>query len=194
MSLADAAHHGAVGTLRPEDADLLLVAMDTEGFDRCGGLLDVPALTASFGAHRVVVLADHAPGTVVRLRAHHAGARHLLRDGDLRTDTLRSIAAGSAAPLERHDPRGLRALGLGPTSRPGAALAYVVEHELQDAFEGSPTIEASGLSRRRTITVRQHLTDAVGIEPVEGGSGAVLERSLPGWRQIHAVVSAAREA
>jgi hypothetical protein len=189
VSLAGAAHHGAADLLEPQDVDLVVVGLCTDGFDRCGGLDSVTRLAEVLPRERIVVLADRRVGSVVRLRAAHAGAGGVI-DGGIHglVRHLRQPDPG----WRRIEPWSLERLGLRLGSRPGAGVRYVVERRLEAAFVAPATLEASGLSRRRSITVRTHLSRIVGIEVTDPGSGAVLPRQLPSWRQVHAVITAAR--
>jgi hypothetical protein len=170
----------------------VLVAVHTDGFDRCSGLLDVARLSLVLPPERIVAIADHRVGPVVRLRARQSGAGALLEGGPPTVAALRDAIAGDGG--REVDRTALAALGLRPTSRPAAALQLIADRRLEAAFDAPPVLAASGLSRRRAITVRQELSRAVGIELTDTGSGAVIERKLPSWRQVHAVVSAARGA
>jgi hypothetical protein len=40
--------------------------------------------------------------------------------------------------------------------------------------------------------VRERLAKVVGIDPTEGGSGALLERRVPSWRQVVWLMRSAR--
>jgi len=200
VSLAVEAHHGAPFAPKALLAvDVVVVGLfdPSAAFDRCPGveLVDRLADMRPGAQPALVAVADGRVSDLVRLRLVEAGADHLVA-----TDTLAQLGAladlaGSASTTWRPIKSSMELAhhGLGLTSRLNAGLAHIVSNGLEAAFRpGSGA--GGGLSRRRAITVRTALAEIVGIQAVGEGSGAVLARSLPSWRQLAELVWVARGA
>lgn len=175
-------------------ADVVFVSADgpADAWDRFNGLDAARAVRDSNSDRlRIVLLVPHDFGQVALLRAVETGVDEVFPWDEIKTpadlELLALVPDHKRHPRALVDVRELAAQGLSPSSRPGAALAYVAEHKLGDLFDLAPQ-----LSRRRMITLRSDLGDLLRLTPV-GVSGDVLNtRTQPPWRQLLCVVNAAR--
>lgn len=194
--------------LRGVKADLVVavVAPDGRGFDRydvvdrIGQLVHGTRADAQ-GAVPVgatVVAATVHPNPLLDIRLVAAGVHRVVSvDAVSRSDgghfaAVVEAAVGSArgggGDEERQDP--VRWAG----TDPGAVLAYVAAHGIQEAFApGSSQVE-SGLSRRGIMRVRRDLAELGGIRPslhrYTGGADRRID--LPTWREVVTYVNCAR--
>jgi len=202
-AIAECAHHRVAAVADHRDAmactgalaGLDLVVVDAfsrpDDWDRLGGANVVARLKAALDPPKVVALLPSDPYGIAELRMLEVGADRLIDRAavtdaaDLRHLVLGGRSTGSS-PRELADR--LRPLGLTTRSRPGAGLELVREHGLADEFDAPEP----SLSRRQTITIRTRLSEAMGMAPIPAGSGAVITRVLPSWRQVCDVIQAAR--
>lgn len=184
-----------------EVMDLVLIDPATpRAWDRWSGFGVAPPVAAARAPGALVVafssVAAFSP--MVRLRATEAGvdAHHDVRTIAEHADLARLLddpRAGSLPPPSRHE---LSALGVGPRSRPGAALAYVEQAGVRDAFVPGLDLSGTGLSRRGAINLRRTVSALADLRTDAGRAtgGRLRDLSLPTWREVVRLVTHARGA
>lgn len=195
--VAAAVDHDAAIEAEIDWSALHLVVVDAftspSHWDRLGGATVAELIRLRLDSQtRVVAVLPEDRFGLARLRMAEAGVRHSVPRSALRSCAdLRRMLDGSSlpAPDEAEFARRLGALGLTPRSRLNVGLRLAAEHGWCDELNVFTT-----LTRRQTITIRTKLTNAIGIEPEIVGSGAIVSRVLPSWRQICDVIYHGRGA
>ena len=88
----------------------------------------------------------------------------------------------------------LARLGLSRSSRINDGLDYIRSSGLAGAMFLDPARSGPNLSRRRAISARANFARIARVAPVTTGSGALVERTLPSWRQMVEIVDLSRGA
>jgi hypothetical protein len=173
-----------------EHADVLLLAGDTGGRDRLGGLSHVAALrlpARTLGLAIGLVDGDSL-NDVSRLRAATSGLDQLHAWSELQhvEDLERAILApdDGRSPYRTIDEAVLRSYGLSLSSNLAAGLVLLGEDPL-GAFD--PAVPHP-LTRRQRLTLRARFAGATSMRSSEPGSAASIDRTTPTWRQLSRVV------
>lgn len=176
------------------DADVALLSVQAGGdcWDRYSGFDVVPALDQTTRQRpRVVLLVPDDFSDVGMLRAVEVGVDEVCAWRALRTpddvERLVLLPDQTRRPLACADRSMLRTLGLSLQSRPNATIAFIKERALEAVFD-----YAEPLTRRRTITLRRELSQVLRLDPVAVSGSALVDRSLPSWRQLQHVVNCVR--
>lgn len=162
---------------------------DGPGWDRYSTISEVQASGLTDGSARVVAVVPALSNPLLRLRLQEAGVREAVMPVDLADmDGLRRALESEAASPSLL-PAELRAFGLKPTAALNDCLAWVQGSEAAAVVDGE-----LDLSRRRLISLRTRIASMLQMEPWAAGSGAIVERRVPSWRQVIAVLNMARGA
>jgi DNA-binding NarL/FixJ family response regulator len=169
---------------------------ETEPFDRFPGVSVVESIRAHQGQTEtlVIVVSGHCDNVFLRLRMAEAGADYFYRHEDVRDlaslievirhpDPARRVIAPDAAVLSE--------LGLVPGSRPNAALHFLEDEGLVDAFDGHRSQKALSLSRRSIIRIRREMGRLAGLSPANP-VGPARRLDAPEWRAVVDFVNRAR--
>jgi CheY-like chemotaxis protein len=170
----------------------------TEPFDRFPGVRVVEAIRErrDAGSTLVVVITGHSENAFLRLRMAEAGADFLYRHEDVRD--LRHLVSVIERPdpgrrVARPDDAVLERLGLGPGSRPNAALRFLEKEGLEGVFDGQRSQKALDLSRRSIMRVRHEVARLADLSPTRPFS-ASRQLDAPEWRAVVDFVNRARGA
>ncbi len=168
----------------------------TEPFDRFPGVRVVEAIRAheAQSPTLVIVISGHFGNAFLRLRMAEAGADYFYRHQDVKDLDLLLAAINSPDPARRvrpPEPAVLAKLGLGPRSRPNAALHFLEDEGLVDAFDGRRSQKTLALSRRSIMRVRREMARLAGLSPVSPVS-ASRHLDVPEWRAVVDFVNRAR--
>jgi len=168
----------------------------TEPFDRFPGVRVVEAIRAheAQSPTLIIVISGHFSNAFLRLRMAEAGADYFYRHQDVKNLDLLLGAINSPNPARRvqpPDPAVLAKLGLGPSSRPNAALHFLESEGLVDAFDGRRSQKTLALSRRSIMKVRREMARLAGLSPATP-IGASRQLDAPEWRAVVDFVNRAR--
>ena len=169
---------------------------ETEPFDRFPGVTVVEAIRANQGPEPtlVIVISGHRDNVFLRLRMAEAGADYFYRHEEVR-DLPSLVSAIEHPDPERRalapDPAVLAKLGLGPGSRPNAALHFLEDEGLVGAFDGQRSQKSLGLSRRSIIRIRREMGRLAGLSPANP-IGPSRRLDAPEWRAVVDFVNRAR--
>jgi len=168
----------------------------TEPFDRFPGVRVVEAIRSNSGEHRtlIIVVSGHFGNAFLRLRMAEAGADYFYRHQDVKNLDLLLAAIERPDPARRvkaPEPGVLAKLGLSPRSRPNAALHFLENEGLVDAFDGRRSQKALPLSRRSIMRVRREMARLAGLSPASPVS-ASRRLDAPEWRAVVEFVNRAR--
>lgn len=181
--LAAVDHAEALG--RPElwaETDVALIdAWDHRaGFDRFPGVGVVREIRRLGGGRdlTVIVVTGHLVNDMLRLRMAQAGA-----DLFYGHEEVADPASLAAAVLGARSGDHVRAAA-SPEIRPDAALDWIDEHHVEEAFRGGAQ-KAVPFSRRTLINIRREVGGRAGLSGPQG---------LPTWRRVVEFVNRARGA
>lgn len=183
---------------RWETVDVALVDAhdETEPFDRFPGVRVVETVRAHDAGEptRVIIVSGHCENVFLRLRMAEAGADYFYSHDDVRDlgslvaviehpDPARRVVAPEAAVLAK--------LGIGPGSRPNAALHFLEDEGLVEAFDGKRSQKALSLSRRSIMRIRREMGRLAGLSPANP-IGPARHLDAPEWRAVVDFVNRAR--
>jgi DNA-binding NarL/FixJ family response regulator len=168
----------------------------SEPFDRFPGVRVVEAVRAHPGPDPtlVIVISGHFGNAFLRLRMAEAGADYFYRHQDVKDLDLLLRAIHSPDPAHRVQAPAadvLARLGLGPNSRPNAALHFLEEEGMLDVFDGRRAQKALSVSRRSIMRVRREMARLAGLTPINPLS-ASRQLDAPEWRAVVEFVNRAR--
>ncbi|MHB8219307.1 MAG: helix-turn-helix domain-containing protein [Acidimicrobiales bacterium] len=168
----------------------------TEPFDRFPGVRVVEAIRSDPGENPtlIIVISGHFGNAFLRLRMAEAGADYFYRHQDVKSLDLLLAAIEKPDPARRvrtPEPSVLAKLGLGPRSRPNAALHFLEDEGLVDVFEGRRSQKTLALSRRSIMRVRREMARLAGLSPASPVS-ASRRLDAPEWRAVVEFVNRAR--
>lgn len=203
----DVMGHGEVGACSASrswlhEVDVLLVGLDgqTDSFDRFAPLLEAERVAAlarveGVGPLLVVGLSTARDHPLLPLRASEAGVDHLYwwdRVTDIAAlEELVLTPTLASRPTSMLNLGVLRQAGLTTGSTLNAGLRWIEASGFRDEFVGT---DATRLSRRQRITVREKLSALMRATSADCGSAAAHDRLLPSWLQLRALVDLARGA
>ncbi len=169
---------------------------DSEPFDRFPGVGVVETIRANGSAEGTVVLvvSGHIDNVFLRLRMAEAGADYFYRHEDVRDLLALRTAVCNPDPARAvrvPDPAELAAVGLGPGSRPNAALHFLEDEGLVDAFEARRSQKSLDLSRRAIIRIRRQMGRLAELSPA-APDGPTRHLDAPEWRAVVDFVNRAR--
>jgi CheY-like chemotaxis protein len=192
--------HGELRDRSPHWSEFQLVIVgsgwDPSSWDRYRGI-EVARSIREAGLARppvVVVRQRKRLHEVAQLRFFEVGAHAMWS----RDDVLSHADLASAlVQLPRLEPGAgsiyrqpaVRCLGVTSRTKIDAGLQYVIDHDLCGLIDGCGD---GFFSRRQLITLRSKLSKLMGLDPIASGSGAVVNTTLPSWRQISTLLYLAR--
>ncbi len=159
------------------------------GFDKFPGVGVVEAIrrVRTPAQTTILVVTGHVVNDMLRLRMAEAGA-----DFFYAHDDVADLDRLAAAILEPSRERGaLDGHGSGMV-RPNAALAWVTDRGLQEAFSGESQ-KALPMSRRTIMRMRREV-GSMAEAPASNSSGSLTPRTSPAWHQIKRFIDRARGA
>jgi CheY-like chemotaxis protein len=189
VAVVDAISHEEVDDRLWDEVDVLLIDPErrTDPRDRYAGLHTIERFRAARPLATVVAVSWRAADPLFRLRAAEVGATTVHLTADITTvDGLLDVVDGSAGlpPVSTAE---LVAYGLDASSKVDLGVRWLLEGRAVAWVDGD--VEPT---RRQMIGARETLAKLVGIQPVGAGSGAVVERRVPSWRQIVWLMRSAR--
>jgi hypothetical protein len=174
--------------------DVVVLAVDTDGWDRFGGLRTAGRLRPLFGPDTCFVALVEDPGNpLLPVRAGEARINHLYPSAEVRDlvslEGLLLAPRASRRPAHMADLSLLRRMGVQFQSRFSAGLELIEQRGLTALFDEHPVAR---LSRRRTITLRRELASTMAVRPVGPVTAALNQPVLPTWQQLRRLVDMAR--
>jgi hypothetical protein len=164
------------------------------GFDRFPGVGVVEAIRRRRTPEEtvVIVITGHVLNDVLRLRMAEAGADYFYGHEDVAgvTELVAVITRPDPSNRPQVDPVVLEQIGVRAGSRPNAALAWINDHGLADAFTGESQ-KALPVTRRTIMRIRREM-GSLGRIKGSPGSGAEHDPRWPEWKHVVRFVNRVR--
>lgn len=179
----------AAWTTEWDDIDIAVIdAFDpSETFDRFPGVGVVESLRRQrrAGQTTAVVISGHMHNQLLKQRMFEAGADFYYHRSDIQTVDSLVEAILRTPPGNRAreaDVARLRELGLRPGARPNAAIAEVVNAEMQDALHPVESQKSTDASRRAFINLRGHVARQAKLTEDVTSAATAGTAVAPTWR------------
>lgn len=201
LELVDGLDHQAALARGDRWADADVVIAEAvgvgDGFDRYSGVKVVQRIRQHQERHVRIIMLIEDSNDLLRKRLSEAGVDCCYRRGEIAS--VDSLVDAVNRPDERCRPdhldtMALARLGVTRSSRINDGLDYIQASGLEGSIFLGPARSGPNLSRRRAISARANFARIARVAPVPTGSGAVVERTLPSWRQLVEIVDRARGA
>jgi CheY-like chemotaxis protein len=166
------------------------------GFDRFPGVAVVEAIrrVRTPAQTTIIVITGHVVNDMLRLRMAEAGADYFYGHDDVAgVDELVAVITEPGSDHRPDVPRAaMRDLGVGPGSRPNAALAWIRREGFDEAFSGGSQ-KALPVSRRAIMRIRREIAAIARVSepPVTGGAH---DARWPDWQHVVRFVNRVRGA